>query len=108
MRSNNKVMAGDSTAVTAVISTQTAKETVSGSFAHLRASAAIGPDRRSLVNFYRNDNLGKVAPHYPEESTSIGETDELCGSIDKGLVTPDWEDALCKLSMHGEELLGFI
>ena len=83
----------------------TRKEDVKGSFAHLRTTAAIGPDRRSLVNFYKTGHLGQVAPHYPEETTSIGETDEVYGSIDKGIVSSEWEEALSELSLHGEQPL---
>ena len=98
----NQVMAGDTTAI---ISSHNGKDDVKGSFAHLRSSAAIGPDRRALVNFYKTGSLGQVKPHYPEDTTSIGETDEVYGSIDKGTVSSDWEEALSELSTHGEQPL---
>jgi hypothetical protein len=99
---SNKVV--DSAAY--IASNQTRKDDVKGSFAHLRATAATGPDRRSLVNLYKSSGgLGQVTPQYPEEqSRSTGESDEIFGSIDLGLVSQEWVEVLTELSMNGGQL----
>lgn len=75
---------------------------VPGSFAHLRHASLYGQDRRSLLNYYRDDPFTKpVLP--PLDDTGHGAArDEVHGSVDKHIISEDWAEALRELGEHSQ------